>query len=147
MKIMFGLLSVHSVKSELNYLTCPKHFLRKFRGCWVLESEIQIFESNLMMAVWLMWIPFKAIKMLFELFLIVMERLSSPRVSELKPLIEPLIQNMKLCQENCEDFAYTMYLISWYVPACTAGCDDINVFLWSLNRLINAFQSWMKVIR
>lgn len=147
MKIMFGLLSIHCVKSELDYLMCSKHFLQKFRGCWGLKSEIQIFESNLMMAVWLMWSPFKAISMLFELFIIVMERLWSIRVLELKALIEPLIQNMQLCQESCEDFAYTMYLISWYVPACTTGCDDINMFLWSWNRLTNAFQSWMKVIR
>lgn len=147
MEIMFGLLNIHCLKSELDYFMCSKYFLQKFRGCWGLKSEIQIFESNLMMAVWLMRIPFKAINMLFELFLIVMERLWSMRVLELKPLIETLTQNMKLCQENCEDFAYAMYLISWYVRACTTGCDDINVFLWSWNRLTNAFQSWMKVIR
>lgn len=147
MKIMFGLLSIHCIKSELDYFMCPKHFLQKFRDCWGLESEIQIFESNLMMAVWLMWIPFIAINMLFELFLIVMEKLWSIKALELNPSIELLLQNMKLCQENCEDFAYTLYLISWYVLACTTGCDDINVFLWSWNRLINAFQSWMKVIR
>lgn len=147
MKIMFGLLSIHCIRSELNYFMCSKHFLQKFSDFWGLESEMQIFESNLMTAVWLTWLHFIAINMLFELFLIVTDRLWGMRALEPNPLIDLLIQNMKLCQENCEVFAYMMYLISWYVPACTTECDDINVFLWSWNRLINAYQSWMKVIR